>query len=137
MNAPYLPTVGEQLRRARENQGISLLEAAKATRIKTNYLQELENDHPELLHSETQARGFLRLYAGYLGLDFKKLVSKWDGTEEPAAPAEAEAPEKPDMEVSAETGEEPAPRKYPKWKLDIPDFADPSSARQRLEELKK
>ena len=135
MNAPSLPTVGQKLRRARENQGISLLEAARGTRIKSKYLQELENDHPELLHSEAQARGFLRLYADYLGLDYESLVSQWDGLDESASADGADFHEKPAREEPADADVEPDSRSYPKWKLDIPDFADLSSAHQRLEEL--
>ena len=70
-------TVGEQLRSARESRGISLVEAVKATHVRLNYLQELENDHPELLNSEAQARGFLRLYASYLGIPSAPLIEQW------------------------------------------------------------
>jgi cytoskeletal protein RodZ len=77
MNAQFT-TVGEKLRGARERRGITLQDAAKATHIKINYLQELENDHPELLHSETQARGFLRLYTSYLGLNARELMAQWE-----------------------------------------------------------
>ena len=77
MNAQFT-TVGEKLRGARERRGITLQDAAKATHIKINYLQELENDHPELLHSETQARGFLRVYTSYLGLNARELMAQWE-----------------------------------------------------------
>ena len=70
-------TVGEQLRSARESRGISLDEVVKATHVRLNYLQELENDHPELLNSEAQARGFLRLYASYLGIPSAPLIEQW------------------------------------------------------------
>lgn len=82
------PTVGEQLRSARESRGLTLEDAVKATNIRRAYLQELESDHPELLHSATQARGFLRLYAAYLGLPAAPLITAW---ENPAAEQGAEA----------------------------------------------
>ena len=77
------PTVGEQLRAARNSRGISLTDAVKATHIRSRFLQELENDHPELLDSTVQARGFLRLYAEYLGLSFADLLSDWESDKEP------------------------------------------------------
>ncbi len=70
-------TVGEQLRSARESRGISLVEVVKATHIRLNYLQELENDHPETLNSEAQARGFLRLYASFLSIPSLPLIEQW------------------------------------------------------------
>ena len=74
-------TVGEQLRSARESRGLTLEDAVKATNIRRAYLQELENDHPETLHSEAQARGFLRLYASYLGIPAAPLITAWDQPE--------------------------------------------------------
>jgi len=71
-------TVGQVLREQREQLGISLEEVSRSTRIKQNYLQELENDHPELFSSMTQARGFLRLYAGYLNLSYTDLIDRWN-----------------------------------------------------------
>jgi cytoskeleton protein RodZ len=84
------PSVGQRLRSAREQLGIRLEDAAHETHIRLNYLQELENDHPELLHSMTQARGFLRLYADFLNLPFDELLSIW---EKPAEPVESAEPE--------------------------------------------
>ena len=84
------PTVGQQLQHAREQAGISLDDAAHETHIRAHYLQNLEDDHPELLHSAAQARGFLRLYAELLGLSYDALLAEWE------APAEA-----PPTEISA------------------------------------
>ena len=82
------PTVGEQLQAARNSRGISLTDAVKATHIRSRYLQELENDHPELLDSPVQARGFLRLYAEYLGLSFPDLLADWESEKEPPQAAD-------------------------------------------------
>lgn len=71
-------SVGQILREKREQMGASLEEAAHSTLIKLNYLQELESDHPELLLSKAQARGFLRLYASYLQLPYEELIAYWD-----------------------------------------------------------
>ena len=72
------PTVGEQLRSARETRGLTLEDAVKATNIRRAYLQELENDHPELLQSTAQAYGFLRLYTSFLGISFTPLIEQWE-----------------------------------------------------------
>jgi cytoskeletal protein RodZ len=88
-----IPTVGQQLRSAREKMGISIQDAARETHIRVNYLQELENDHPEQLQSVAQARGFLRLYAAFLDLSYQDLLSLWDVPAEEPSP-QAEQPEK-------------------------------------------
>lgn len=78
MNQPEIQSVGEKLRQAREQKGISLQDAARATHIRANYLDELENDHPEMFLYAAQARGFLRLYAAFLELPSNELVDQWE-----------------------------------------------------------
>lgn len=63
------PTLGEQLRRARSAKGVSLEEAAAATRVHVSSLKALEENNPEALPAPTFTRGFVRIYAAYLDLD--------------------------------------------------------------------
>jgi len=70
--------LGSELKAAREEQGISLAEAEAATRIKGRYLKALEANDWAALPTHVQARGFLRNYAVYLGIDEDKL-SAWYG----------------------------------------------------------
>ncbi|MEX2236124.1 MAG: helix-turn-helix domain-containing protein [Dehalococcoidia bacterium] len=60
---------GRALEQARIAGGISLDEAATATRISHRYLLALEQEELDELPAPIYARGFLRTYAGYLGLD--------------------------------------------------------------------
>jgi cytoskeleton protein RodZ len=62
-------TVGITLRLAREEKKISLEQVYQATKIRLGYLRAIENDAFDELPSRAQARGFIRLYAEYLGLD--------------------------------------------------------------------
>ncbi len=102
MNQSDQRTVGERLRAAREARNLSLAEAAAATSIKFNQLQELEEDHPEVFSSGVQARGLLRLYAAFLNLDASELIALWNPpvkTEEPEKTVEPKAaiqPAEPD-----------------------------------------
>ena len=93
MNQSDPRTVGERLRAAREALNLSLVEAAAATSIRFNHLQELEDDHPEIFLSGVQARGFLRLYASFLKLDANELIALWNPQEPAAAPQEPARPE--------------------------------------------
>lgn len=85
-------SVGQQLKQAREALGISLEDASRATHIKQNYLQELESDHPELLPSPANARGFLRLYASLLKIPPQPLLDIWDAPYKPEPLSEPPAP---------------------------------------------
>jgi len=80
-------SIGERLRAAREARGISLEEAAAGTRIKRIYLEALENEAFSLLPSPAHARGFLRRYARWLGLDETALLAEWDGMAAAVPPA--------------------------------------------------
>lgn len=61
--------LGEWLRQRREELGISLEQAEVETRIRRRYLEALETEDLDSLPDPFVGRGFLRNYAGYLGLD--------------------------------------------------------------------
>ncbi|MGH2691831.1 MAG: helix-turn-helix domain-containing protein [Actinomycetota bacterium] len=70
--------IGRALRSAREHRGKSLEEAGRETRVRTDYLEALENEAFEALGSDVYVRGFLRSYAKYLGLNHEKVVSAYE-----------------------------------------------------------
>jgi cytoskeleton protein RodZ len=61
--------IGLVLERARKDRGLSLEEAERATKIRKRYLIGLENDDYTVLPDAVYARGFLKTYANFLGLD--------------------------------------------------------------------
>jgi len=122
-------TVGEWLRSARESKGISLVDVVKATHIRLNYLQELENDHPELLNSESQARGFLRLYASFLGISSTPLIEQWQEAED-AESAIEEAHKKPGQEEGA-SADEPDLKGTPSITKDIQQGSKDEEEKER------
>jgi cytoskeleton protein RodZ len=87
-----LSNIGEVLRSAREAQGRSLDEAAVATRIRSSYLQALEDEQFGELGGSVYAKGFLRSYAGYLGVDPAPLLEAYRAQERPEAPLFEHAP---------------------------------------------
>ncbi len=62
-------TLGSYLKRHRQNQGKDLDEIAHKTRIHASTLRAIEEDNPKALPAEVFARGFVKNYAQYLGLD--------------------------------------------------------------------
>lgn len=71
-----MSTAGEQLRAARESKGLTLEDVERATRIRVKYLTALECDDHKSLATPVQARGFLKNYADFLGLDAAALIAQ-------------------------------------------------------------
>ncbi len=66
--------LGETLRRARLSKNVTFEDAERVTRIRREYLEALEQEEFTKLPAPVYARGFLRSYAGYLGLDPGELM---------------------------------------------------------------
>ena len=76
--------LGVELRDARLARGLSLEDAQRATRIARRYLEALESEDFSVLPAPVFARGFLRSYAQFLGLDADTLVARFPGEPRPA-----------------------------------------------------
>jgi len=70
--------IGNSLREARYRQQLELSEVEQATKIRTRYLQALEEESFEALPAQTYVKGFLRTYADYLGLDGQLYVDEYN-----------------------------------------------------------
>jgi len=81
--------IGASLRDARLRRGLSPSDVEQATRIRARYLGAIEDERWELLPGDAYAKGFLRTYAEYLGLDGDLYVDEWNSRfahhEEPPA----------------------------------------------------
>lgn len=69
--------IGDILRQARENKGITLQQASEATKISIRYLKALEDEAYQVLPARVYVIGFLRSYAAFLGLDGNSLVEQF------------------------------------------------------------
>jgi cytoskeletal protein RodZ len=70
--------IGEILRQARERKGAALDQIEEATKIKKRYLLALEHEEWDRMPGRVYAKGFLRSYARYLGLDEKILADMFE-----------------------------------------------------------
>jgi len=61
--------IGASLREARTRRGLSLDDVTAGLRIRERYVTALEEERWELMPGEAYAKGFLRMYAEFLGLD--------------------------------------------------------------------
>src|SRR4028119_1485083 len=88
--------IGLVLERARKDRGLSLEEAERATKIRKRYLIGLENDDYTVLPDAAYARGFLKTYANFLGLDGDGLSQELRTRKQPRpARRRADAPPRP------------------------------------------
>jgi cytoskeletal protein RodZ len=72
-----MESIGARLRQRREQLGRTVDEAERVTRIRTYYLEALEQDDLDSLPSPVQARGFLKNYAEYLGLPVEEILQQY------------------------------------------------------------
>jgi cytoskeletal protein RodZ len=75
---PSAASPGAILKRCREYHEILLEEAEEATKIGANYLQALEEDQIGQFASPAYLKGFLRIYATYLGLNPDDMIRLFD-----------------------------------------------------------
>ena len=69
-------SVGAVLAAKRGERGLSIEQVASATRIRAEYLRSVERDDYEAFAAPVYARGYLRTYATYLGLDADALLAE-------------------------------------------------------------
>jgi cytoskeletal protein RodZ len=84
-------TVGEQLRAAREAQGLSLDDISQATRINKKFLEDLERDVPPKL-PQTYVHAVLKAFAQEVGLDPGELLRSLSPPPPPPVPSSSEVP---------------------------------------------
>jgi cytoskeletal protein RodZ len=72
-----MQTIGERLEEARKKKGISIREAAEATKIRGDYLSKFENNQFDINLTELYVRGFLRNYAQFLRLPSDRILNDY------------------------------------------------------------
>jgi len=90
---------GDRLRREREMRGITLDEITESTKIARRHLEALENERFDQLPGGVFAKGFVRAYAHFLGIDEDQAVADY-------STARHEQPE-PEDKFPLEIHEEP------------------------------
>ena len=73
-----LPSMGRELRRAREARGDSIQDVADAIKLNPRQVIALEQERFDELPGRAFARGFLRNYARHIGLDVDRMMARFD-----------------------------------------------------------
>lgn len=82
--------IGKVFRETRNRRKIDLAEVEAATRIRIRFLRAIENEEWDVLPGDVYARGFIRTYASFLGLDGERLAEDYrrnvEGGDRPQGP---------------------------------------------------
>lgn len=70
--------LGQKLEEARKRKGVSIREVSESTKIRGDYISAIEAGNFEINLPEVYLRGFVRLYAKFLGLDEDAMVADLD-----------------------------------------------------------
>lgn len=141
-----MQTIGERLEEARKKKGISIREAAEATKIRGDYLQKFESNHFDIGLTEIYTRGFLRTYANFLKVPSDRLLNDYaalgrgdtrprianrevygrmDISVSSAGDAKERPTPPPQEESAAPENSRPQPR-YPRGSTSLPSGPDPA-----------
>lgn len=105
--------LGEILRAEREKQGYTLSQVAQNTNLLVQVVEALENEDFRRIAAAIYGRGFVRLYADFLGLDPVPLVQDfmalYDGAKPPIVRTRAQAVSASPQTKHAPVNEAPAP----------------------------
>lgn len=83
-----MQTIGERLLDARQRRGVSIREAAEATKVRGDYLSAMENNQFESIPlADVYRRGFLKIYARFLRLDADRVVGDFNALLAARSPA--------------------------------------------------
>ncbi len=122
-----MQTIGDRLEEARKRKGISIREAAEATKIRGDYLQKFEGNQFDFDLAEIYVRGFLRNYASFLKLPVDRIIGDFEslgrGEARPRTPSRevygrmdlsiASADDREDRAAAPAAASEPATRPGP------------------------
>lgn len=101
-----MESMGQRFKAAREKKRVSLSQAALKTHIKIQHLEAMERDDFSRMPAPIYARGFIKSYCDFLGLDPAAFIREYNeqhgGAKRPAIPVDAKI-------IARAPGEQPLP----------------------------
>lgn len=70
-------SIGTILRKSREKRRLTIDDVFKATKIRPEYILALEKDNYSIFSGKVHSKGFLKVYAQFLGLNLNELLALW------------------------------------------------------------
>ncbi len=71
-------TVGERLKKKREEKGISIKEVGERLKVKADYLSNLEENNYDKLPPDVYVKGFIKGYAALVGFDAREMIDLYN-----------------------------------------------------------
>ena len=71
-------TIGTLLKQVREGKEIPIEEVSRDTKISMRYLMAIEDGRWRDLPGSTYIKGYLHIYADYLGLNAKEIIRQYE-----------------------------------------------------------
>ena len=75
--APVHQRIGDAIRAARENSGFTLEQVSRDTRVHISHLRAIEDMTPGLLGAPVYAKGYIKSYARFLGMDEQATLDRF------------------------------------------------------------
>jgi hypothetical protein len=72
-----MKTIGEILKRGRERKKLTLDDVQRNIKIQVRFIKALEDDNYEVFSGVVHAKGFLKIYISYLGLNENEILAIW------------------------------------------------------------
>ncbi len=72
-----MPLIGQTFRTAREKKKVTASQAAAATRMKVQLVEAMEREDFSKMAAPAYSKGFIKLYAEYLGVDPAPLLQEY------------------------------------------------------------
>lgn len=69
--------IGDEIRAARENTGFTLEQVSRETRVHISHLRAIEEMTPGLLGAPVYAKGYIKSYARFLGMDEQTTLDRY------------------------------------------------------------
>ncbi|MBU4365837.1 MAG: helix-turn-helix domain-containing protein, partial [Verrucomicrobia bacterium] len=106
-----MESIGQILKATRERRQISIADVVMATKMTSTFVKAIEADDFDALVAPVYARGFIKLYAGCVGLDPMPLLKQFDVSSRAAsAPSPPPSKAPPRKASVAYTGKLKPPR---------------------------
>lgn len=86
--AEIIAQIAKKIEQRRKDRSLTLEKVSQIIKIRLPYLQAIESGHWDELPGEVYVRGFIKRYAGFLGLDTDALMAPYIGMETVAPKAE-------------------------------------------------
>lgn len=98
-------SIGRRFQSARETKGLSHADISAATHMMEKHIRAIESDDFSALGAAVYARGFIKLYADFLGLDTSAVLNDFGKKVRKKNDAPALLPPQPRSELKAEITE--------------------------------